>query len=108
MSDIDHAIYHRSKPEEADALAWVFSSPEKFEKYFFKFPELAKDEVRARIIYTSLCHTDSLTARSKWGQCKYPMCVGHEVVGELTMVGEDVKDLKVGDKVGFGPFRTSC
>lgn len=108
MSDIDHPIYHKSTPEKADALAWVFSSPEKFEKYYFQFPELKKDEVRARIIYTSLCHSDTLTGRSQWGKCEYPMCVGHEVVGELIKVGEDVKDLKIGDKIGFGPFRTSC
>lgn len=108
MSDIDHPLYHKSDPQHADALAWVFSSPEKFEKYYFKFPEMKKDEVRARIIYSSLCHSDTLTGRSQWGKCTYPMCVGHEVIGELIKVGEDVKGLKVGDKIGFGPFRTSC
>ena len=108
MSEIDHPIYHKATPEKADALAWIFSSPEKFEKYYFTFPKLKDDEVRARIIYTSLCHSDSLFGRSQWGKWNYPLCVGHEVIGELTMVGSDVKDLEFGDKIGFGPFRTSC
>ena len=105
---MDHPIYKKSEPSKAEALGWVFSSPEKFEKYYFKFPDLGKDEVRARIIYSSLCHTDSLTARSKWGKVDYPMCVGHEIIAELVKVGDEVKDLKVGDKVAFGPFRTCC
>ena len=108
MSELDHPLYRKAKAENADALAWVFSSPEKFEKYYFKFPELGKNEVRARIIYSSLCHSDSLTGRSQWGKVEYPMCVGHEIIGELIKVGDDVKDLKVGEKIAFGPFRTCC
>lgn len=97
-----------AKPEDADALAWVFSSPDKFEKYYFKFPPLGKDEIRARVIYASLCHGDPIMGRSQFEKTTYPKCPGHEVVGELMMVGENVKDFKVGDKVALGPLRSSC
>jgi alcohol dehydrogenase (NADP+) len=31
-----------------------------------------------------------------------PLCVGHEVIGRAIRVGEKVKDIKVGDRVGVG------
>lgn len=37
----------------------------------------------------------------------YPCCPGHEVIGEITIVGSEVKTLKIGDKVGVSPVRYS-
>lgn len=108
MSELNHDIYQRADPKEADALAWVFSSKDTFEKYYFKLPILRENEVRARVLYTSLCMSDSLHGRSKWGSCYYPICTGHEVIGEVITVGEKVEGIKAGDKVAFGPFRDSC
>ena len=36
------------------------------------------------------------------------MVPGHEVVGKVVAVGADVKSIKVGEVVGFGPQRGSC
>lgn len=108
MSDASHSIYAKADPKDADAVAWAFTSKDNFEKYYFKFPALGDNEVRARILYTSLCMTDSHIGRGRWGAQCYPVCTGHEVVGEAVAVGDGVKSIKVGDKVSYGPYRDSC
>jgi alcohol dehydrogenase (NADP+) len=37
-----------------------------------------------------------------------PLCVGHEVIGRAVKVGNDVKTIKVGDRVGVGAQIRSC
>lgn len=109
MTDIKEFNYEKVDDErDADAAAWVFSSKSKFEKIFFKFPHMMSDEVRARVLYTSLCHTDSSMGRGLWGDSKYPQCTGHEIIAQITHVGEMVKNVHVGDIVGFGPFIKAC
>ncbi|KAF1783072.1 NAD(P)-binding domain [Phytophthora cactorum] len=43
-----------------------------------------------------------------WGGVMYPCVVGHEIAGEVTLAGSDVKDLKVGDRVGVGAEVWAC
>ncbi len=43
-----------------------------------------------------------------WGQSKYPLVPGHEVIGEVAEIGPQVTHLKVGDRVGVGWQRSSC
>jgi D-arabinose 1-dehydrogenase-like Zn-dependent alcohol dehydrogenase len=33
---------------------------------------------------------------------------GHELIGKVTAVGADVKDVKLGDRVGVSPVSRSC
>jgi len=107
--DIDHQIYKRvDSASEADGLAWVFKNAKEFVPYYFKFPELKADEVRAKVLHTGLCHSDSMTGRECWGPCSFPLCAGHEVIAQVTQVGADVKNVKVGQVVGYGPLRKAC
>ena len=108
-ADIDHMFYPRVEdPKEADALAWVFKSKDEFVPYYFKLPELNEDEVRAKVLYTGLCHSDLMTGREKWGPANFPVCTGHEVVARVEKVGSAVTDFKAGDVVAFGPYRKAC
>ena len=34
-------------------------------------------------------------ARGDWGQKTYPLCVGHEILGDVVAVGESVTKFKV-------------
>lgn len=107
--DINHPIYARVEdPKDADALAWVFKNKDEFVPYYFKLPEIKDDEVRAKVLYTGLCHSDIMTGREYWGPAKFPVCTGHEIIGRVEKVGSAVTDFKPGDIVGLGPFRTSC
>jgi len=107
-SQLTHPTYKFVDEKEADAFAWVFVEKETMKKVAFKFPEPKSNELRAQITYTGLCHSDAHTVRGDWGPVPYPIAPGHEIVGVVTHVGSEVKDLKVGDKVGFGFQRNCC
>lgn len=108
IAEANHEIYVKAKPEDADACSWVFYDENTFAKYYYKLPTLPDDHVRVRNLYAGLCHSDSLTGRGKWGAKAYPVCTGHENIAEVIAVGKAVTSLKIGDKVGLGPFRDSC
>lgn len=42
------------------------------------------------------------------GLTNYPCCVGHEIVGEAIRVGQEVKRIRIGDRVGVGAQSGSC
>ncbi|OVA04712.1 Alcohol dehydrogenase superfamily [Macleaya cordata] len=57
-------------------------------------------EVRIKILYTSICHTDlSAWKGENDAQQVYPRILGHEAVGIVESVGEGVFDMKEGDQV---------
>lgn len=76
----------------------------------FKFSRRAtgEDDVRFKVLYCGICHTDLHFAKNDFGMSTYPIVPGHEIVGEVTEVGSKVKKFKVGDKVGVGCLVGSC
>jgi uncharacterized zinc-type alcohol dehydrogenase-like protein len=45
---------------------------------------------------------------NEWSMTQYPFVPGHEIVGEVTAIGDKVKKVKVGDRVGLGWNSASC
>jgi len=106
---VEHSTYKKVDEKDADAVAWVFENHHKMKKYPYKFHELKSDMCRVKVLYTGLCHTDcSFVEEHYFPIGQYPFSPGHEVIGIITEVGSDIKDLKVGDRVGFGGKRQSC
>lgn len=70
--------------------------------------EPGADDVEIKILYCGVCHSDIHTARNEWGGTQYPVVPGHEIVGTVTRVGENVSKFKEGDTVGVGCFVDSC
>jgi uncharacterized zinc-type alcohol dehydrogenase-like protein len=70
--------------------------------------EPGADDVEIKILYCGVCHSDIHTARNEWGGTIYPVIPGHEIVGKVTRVGENVTKFKEGDTVGVGCFVDSC
>ncbi|CAD8158154.1 unnamed protein product [Paramecium pentaurelia] len=106
-----HSVYLvQESKETADAVAYAFlSNTGEPVQYPYKYPKIADDDVRIRILFTGLCHSDCLHSRGLWDPyIKYPSCPGHEVVGEVEKVGTGVTKFKVGDKVGCNPQRWMC
>jgi uncharacterized zinc-type alcohol dehydrogenase-like protein len=64
--------------------------------------------VQIEIAYCGVCHSDLHTVRSEWGGTKYPCVPGHEIVGHVSAVGNEVRGFKVGDTVGVGCLVGSC
>ncbi len=65
-------------------------------------------DVEIEILYCGVCHSDLHTARNDWGGTVYPAVPGHEIVGRVTSIGNDVTKLKVGDLAAVGCMVDSC
>ncbi|ONK65830.1 uncharacterized protein A4U43_C06F1410 [Asparagus officinalis] len=66
------------------------------------------EDVTIKILYCGICHSDLHSIKNEWGNARYPLVPGHEIVGVVTEVGTDVNKFKVGDKVGVGCMVNSC
>ncbi|HKS27672.1 MAG TPA: NAD(P)-dependent alcohol dehydrogenase [Pyrinomonadaceae bacterium] len=65
-------------------------------------------DVQIEIAYCGVCHSDLHTVRSEWEGTLFPCVPGHEIVGHVAAVGDEVKRFKVGDTVGVGCLVNSC
>ncbi|GAB3989495.1 NAD(P)-dependent alcohol dehydrogenase [Nocardioides marmoraquaticus] len=70
--------------------------------------DLRDNDVRIEIEYAGICHSDIHQARGEWGGEKFPMVPGHEILGKVVEVGDEVTTHQVGDTVGVGCFVDSC
>lgn len=65
-------------------------------------PKPDPDQVLIKMIATGVCHTDLHAAEGDWPiKPKLPLIPGHEGVGTVVELGSNVKNLKVGDRVGI-------
>jgi D-arabinose 1-dehydrogenase-like Zn-dependent alcohol dehydrogenase len=69
--------------------------------------EPGRREVRVTVQACGVCHSDSITKEGIM-PLQYPRVPGHEIAGVVDAVGEDVHDVKPGDRVGVGWFGGSC
>jgi uncharacterized zinc-type alcohol dehydrogenase-like protein len=67
----------------------------------------AKD-VTIDILYCGICHSDLHQVKNDWKNSKYPMVPGHEIVGRVVAVGDQVAKVKPGQLVGVGCMVDSC
>ncbi len=70
--------------------------------------DVGDDDVKLDITYCGVCHSDIHTARNEWGGSTYPVVPGHEIIGRVTAIGKNVKNIKEGDLVGVGCMVDSC
>ncbi|RYF90847.1 MAG: NAD(P)-dependent alcohol dehydrogenase, partial [Chitinophagaceae bacterium] len=70
--------------------------------------EITSRDVEIDILYCGVCHSDLHTARNDWGGTIYPAVPGHEIVGKVTKVGNEVTQFKVGDLAAVGCMVDSC
>src|SRR4029453_10880581 len=59
-------------------------------------------DVQIEILYCGVCHSDLHTARNEWRGTIYPVVPGHEIVGRVTRVGDQVTGFKPGDVAAVG------
>ena len=70
--------------------------------------ELRPDDLLIEILYCGICHSDLHNVNNESGYSKYPMVPGHEIVGRVTRIGQNVKKFAIGDQVGIGCLVDSC
>jgi len=83
---------HQLGPVESRPLIWEE----------IKIPEPGPGQVRIRIKYCGVCHTDLHTVEGEIHPPKLPLIPGHQVVGVVESLGDQVEQsgLHVGDRVG--------
>ncbi|ODM25753.1 zinc-dependent alcohol dehydrogenase [Acetivibrio mesophilus] len=84
-------------------LRSVMVSPGKIEFHEVEKPELKPGQVLIKIMRIGICGSDIHVNHGKHPFTKYPVTQGHEVSGKIVEVAEDVKHLKVGQKVTIEP-----
>jgi len=70
--------------------------------------KLGSQEVEIAITHCGICHSDLHLISNDWGISHYPFIPGHEVVGTVSAVGNEVRGLEVGQRVGLGWQSNSC
>jgi len=92
-----------------DTRAYAVHSPEdRFAPFSLDRRAPRPNDVTIAIRFCGVCHSDLHTARGEWGGTLYPCVPGHEIVGEVSAVGDRVTRFKVGDLVGVGCMVDSC
>jgi uncharacterized zinc-type alcohol dehydrogenase-like protein len=65
-------------------------------------------DVQFDIDFCGVCHSDLHQIRDEWGGSIFPMVPGHEIVGRVAAVGNQVKKFKIGDLAATGCLVDSC
>ncbi|KAI9008829.1 chaperonin 10-like protein [Phycomyces nitens] len=79
------------------AIAWEPKKPLSIEDIEVAPPKA--HEVRVKILYTGVCHTDAYTLSGSDSEGVFPVILGHEGGGVVESVGEGVTEFQVGDHV---------
>ncbi len=69
---------------------------------------LPDDWVEVEVEYCGLCHSDLSMIDNEWGNSRYPLIAGHEIIGRVVACGRAAQRHKPGDRVGIGWFAASC
>lgn len=89
------------------AVVREFGKPLTIEEMPVKRP--GKNEILVKIIASGVCHTDLHAASGDWPvKPKLPLIPGHEGLGYVAAVGDDVDYIKEGDIVGVPWLYSAC
>lgn len=70
--------------------------------------EPGPEDVQIEIKFCGVCHSDLHAVKNDWGRTTYPLVPGHEIIGEISAIGNKVKNFAVGETVGVGCMIDSC
>lgn len=75
-------------------------------------PLLEANDVLIQVEACGICHSDLHVADGDWPQftsiTKMPLIPGHEIAGRVVEKGSDVRELKIGDRVGVPWIYWTC
>lgn len=89
--------------------AYAAAAPNRaLEPFEYTLGVLGPDEVDIAVESCGICHSDLSMLGNDWGQTTYPFVPGHEIVGRIVAVGDAVRHVRAGQRVGMGWFAGSC
>src|SRR5258707_13610761 len=85
------------------AKGWGTDAPDQpLRPMEFERRALRSNDVAIKITYAGICHSDLHTVRNDWGGSRYPVIPGHEIVGVVTAIVEEVTRPPTGHTVAVG------
>ena len=86
----------------------AYSAKTELKPFEFNRRAIGPKDVGLSVLFAGICHSDIHTVRDEWGAALYPCVPGHEIVGKVTEIGNQVTKFKIGDRIGVGVFVDSC
>jgi uncharacterized zinc-type alcohol dehydrogenase-like protein len=80
----------------------------KLEPFTYDPGPLGPDQVEIAVRYCGVCHSDLSMYNNDWGLTAYPFVPGHEAIGTVTAIGDNVHAVQKGQTVGLGWNAGSC
>ena len=71
-------------------------------------PEPGGSDILVRVSVCGVCRTDLDLVEGRLTAPRYPVIPGHQVIGRVERVGQDVLDVRVGDRVGVAWINSAC
>ncbi len=71
-------------------------------------PSLRENEILVKISACGVCHTELDEIEGRTPPPRFPIILGHQVVGRVERVGGKTKRFKVGDRVGIAWIYSAC
>ncbi|MBM7518505.1 zinc-binding dehydrogenase [Nocardioides nitrophenolicus] len=93
-------------PEQMSAWQWT-GTGRPLRLHQVPVPRPGPDEVLVAVRAAGLCHSDvGELDEPSWAEniTRNPITLGHEIAGEVVLVGQDVRDWTPGDRVGVHPL----
>lgn len=79
-----------------------------FELVKREIPEPLSNEILIKVEACGVCHGEAVIKEGYFPGLTYPRIPGHEVIGTVAKVGNDVTNFKPGDRVGVGWHGGHC
>lgn len=86
----------------------AFEPKGKFEPFEYDAGALRAEQIEIKVDYCGICHSDLSMLNNDWGMSAYPFVGGHEIVGRIVAMGDQVKGLELGETVGLGWNSATC
>lgn len=71
-------------------------------------PEPKDREILVRVAVCGVCHTELDEIEGRTPPERFPIILGHQVVGRVEKMGKEVTKFRVGDRVGIGWINWAC
>lgn len=86
----------------------AMSAGGRLESFTYEPGPLGPEEVEIAVTHCGICHSDMSMLYNEWQTSQYPLVPGHEVIGTVAGMGDAVRGLKIGQRVGLGWQCGSC
>lgn len=78
------------------------SQGSKLEKYSYDVGDIKNEQVEIDVIACGIYHSDISMLNNGWEMSEYPFVPEHEIIGKISQIGDNVKNLSIGQTAGLG------